>query len=64
MGERAENQFWVVVKVGRVSGHQRDAAARGDNSGSNEKLVDPMQDARFAAVAGVDSITALGSTGS
>jgi hypothetical protein len=49
VGERAEDQFRVAVKVGRVPGHQRDAAARGDNSGSNEKLVDPVQDARFAA---------------
>ena len=49
MGKRSEDQFWVVVKVGRMPGHQRDAPARGDNSGSNEKLVDPMQDACFAA---------------
>ena len=49
MGERTQDEIWMVVDVGRVPGHQRDAAARFDNSGSNVKLVDPVQDARFAA---------------
>jgi len=52
MGKLAEDQFGVVVKVVRVPGHQRDAPTRGDNSGSDEELVDAMQDARLAAADG------------